>query len=79
MVSRRRAAAGWLVAALAASYSVIAGYGIKCWECRSDGDPKCADPFDNRSFPITDCTHKVEKAHLPGLPATMCRKIRQKG
>ena len=57
----------------------VLGYGIKCWECRSDGDPKCADPFDNRSFPITDCTHKVEKAHLPGLPATMCRKIRQKG
>ena len=56
-----------------------AGYSIKCWECRSDGDPKCADPFDNTSFPITDCLTKAEKVHLPGLKATMCRKIRQKG
>ena len=56
-----------------------AGYSIKCWECRSDGDPKCADPFDNTSFPITDCLTKAEKEHLPGLKATMCRKIRQKG
>ena len=55
------------------------GYSIKCWECRSDGDPKCADPFDNTSFPITDCLTKAEKVHLPGLKATMCRKIRQKG
>ena len=55
------------------------GYAIKCWECRSDGDPKCADPFDNTSFPITDCLTKAEKEHLPGLKATMCRKIRQKG
>merc|ERR1719481_140345 len=50
---------------------------IKCWECRSDGDPKCADPFDNRSFPITDCAGR-SREHLPGLEATMCRKIRQK-
>ena len=26
----------------------FAGHSIKCWVCRSDGDPKCADPFDNR-------------------------------
>ncbi|XP_040581378.1 UPAR/Ly6 domain-containing protein crok [Lepeophtheirus salmonis] len=53
-------------------------YAIKCWVCRSDGDPKCADPFDNTSFPITDCSVQPERAHLPGLKSTMCRKIRQK-
>ena len=53
--------------------------GIKCWACRSDGDPKCADPFDNTSFPITDCAQEKPRDHLPGLEATMCRKVRQKG
>ena len=47
--------------------------------CRSDGDPKCADPFDNRSFPITDCKQEKPRDHLPGLESTMCRKVRQKG
>lgn len=53
-------------------------FSIKCWDCRSDIDPKCADPFDNTTFAITDCsTRKLE--HLPGVRATMCRKMRQKG
>lgn len=51
---------------------------IKCWECRSDSDPKCADPFDNSTLSITDCKQEHEKEHLPGVKATMCRKIRQK-
>lgn len=51
---------------------------IKCWECRSDNDPKCADPFDNSTLVITDCNHEPELAHLPGVRPTMCRKIRQK-
>ncbi|KAG9511413.1 Charged multivesicular body protein 5 [Fragariocoptes setiger] len=28
---------------------------IKCWVCQSNVDPKCADPFDNSTLPITDC------------------------
>ncbi|KAI5713401.1 hypothetical protein M8J75_016111 [Diaphorina citri] len=51
---------------------------IKCWNCRSDSDPKCADPFDNSSIPINDCKVEPELSHLPGIRATMCRKIRQK-
>lgn len=54
------------------------GEAIKCWVCRSDGDPKCADPFDNTSFPITDCKQEKPRDHLPGLESTMCRKVRQK-
>jgi len=30
-------------------------YGIKCYVCQSNIDPKCADPFDNLTLPITDC------------------------
>ena len=55
------------------------GDSIKCWVCRSDGDPKCADPFDNTSFPIADCRTEQPREHLPGLEPTMCRKVRQKG
>ncbi|XP_029159953.1 uncharacterized protein LOC114931960 [Nylanderia fulva] len=54
------------------------GFSIKCWVCRSDSDPKCADPFDNSTVPITDCKQEPELGHLPGVKPTMCRKIRQK-
>ncbi|XP_055836431.1 uncharacterized protein LOC129905081 [Episyrphus balteatus] len=54
------------------------GLAIKCWDCRSDNDPKCGDPFDNRTLAITDCSQERELPHLPGVAATMCRKIRQK-
>uniref|UniRef100_A0A1L8DNU2 Putative conserved secreted protein n=2 Tax=Nyssomyia neivai TaxID=330878 RepID=A0A1L8DNU2_9DIPT len=54
------------------------GLSIKCWECRSDEDPKCGDPFDNSTLSITDCAQSLPLEHLPGVRATMCRKIRQK-
>lgn len=54
------------------------GMSIKCWVCRSDSDPKCADPFDNSTVPITDCKQEPDLEHLPGVRPTMCRKIRQK-
>ncbi|KAF3421377.1 hypothetical protein E2986_00195 [Frieseomelitta varia] len=54
------------------------GLSIKCWVCRSDSDPKCADPFDNTTVPITDCKQEPDLEHLPGVRPTMCRKIRQK-
>lgn len=58
---------------------IIIAFGIKCWDCRSDTDPKCADPFDNSTVPIKDCKQESELEHLPGIRPTMCRKIRQKG
>ncbi|CAG4951722.1 unnamed protein product [Colias eurytheme] len=51
---------------------------IKCWSCRSSNDPKCADPFDNSTVPITDCKQEKGLRHLPGVRPSMCRKIRQK-
>lgn len=57
----------------------LTGLCIKCWECRSDSDPKCADPFDNSTLSITDCKQVASLEHLPGVRPTMCRKIRQKG
>uniref|UniRef100_A0A1Y9IVK8 Uncharacterized protein n=1 Tax=Anopheles minimus TaxID=112268 RepID=A0A1Y9IVK8_9DIPT len=60
------------------TFGVQMGSAIKCWECRSDSDPKCADPFDNSTLSITDCKQVELKEHLPEAQATMCRKIRQK-
>ncbi|XP_014474660.1 PREDICTED: uncharacterized protein LOC106744417 [Dinoponera quadriceps] len=54
------------------------GLSIKCWACRSDWDPKCADPFDNSTVPLTDCKKEPKLEHLPDAKATMCRKVRQK-
>lgn len=54
------------------------GLAIKCWDCRSDADPKCADPFDNTTFAISDCQQAPLLEHLNNMPSTMCRKIRQK-
>lgn len=54
------------------------GQAIKCWDCRSDNDPKCGDPFDNSTLAITDCQQAPELEHLKGVRPTMCRKIRQK-
>lgn len=29
---------------------------IKCYVCQSNVDPKCADPFDNLTLPMADCS-----------------------
>ncbi|XP_050311468.1 uncharacterized protein LOC126747026 isoform X2 [Anthonomus grandis grandis] len=58
--------------------------GIKCWNCRSDADSKCSDPFDNATFAITDCDQEkpaayiFDKYDIKSQKSTMCRKIRQK-
>lgn len=64
---------------LSFTFVSIAVMAIKCWDCRSDSDPKCSDPFDNSTVPITDCRTLGNLEHLPGVRPTMCRKIRQKG
>ncbi|CAL8123598.1 unnamed protein product [Orchesella dallaii] len=53
--------------------------GIKCWVCNSRNDLGCGDPFDNSSFPISDCDAEYDRRdNLKGIKATMCRKIVQK-
>lgn len=59
---------------------------IKCWECNSNHDRRCMDPFDNSTlFPI-DCSKSTSKpTHLDpsdpdtDLRGTMCRKMIQWG
>ena len=76
------------IVSLTSESHVTTALSIRCWVCRSDSDPKCADPFDNKTLPITDCDimtapHLTMEPLFPGGPrrpirATMCRKTRQK-
>lgn len=50
--------------------------GIKCYVCQSNIDPKCADPFDNLTLPITDCD-AYPRADL--VPKTEFDVIEEKG
>ncbi|KAF0297840.1 hypothetical protein FJT64_000508 [Amphibalanus amphitrite] len=52
--------------------------GIQCWKCNSREDPSCGDPFENNTYYKVECDKADERRHLPGVKATMCRKIRQK-
>lgn len=76
-VSRTTMETGAFVTALCLALLWESGEAIKCWECNSHADPRCADPFDNTSLPIGECAAR-SLPHYPNLKATMCRKIRQK-
>jgi len=39
--------------------TVNSSVGLKCWVCDSTSDSKCADPFDNSTYFITDCDYKT--------------------
>lgn len=49
---------------------------IKCYVCQSNVDPKCADPFDNLTLPITDCD-AYPRADL--VPKTEYDLVEEKG
>ena len=50
---------------------------IHCWDCASNINPNCGDPFNTYSFEKVDCDQKV-RPHLRGMNATLCRKIIQR-
>lgn len=57
---------------------------IKCWECNSNYDKRCGDPFDGDSSAVVDCDQKQHEMHyLPkqangsAYTATICRKTYQ--
>lgn len=50
---------------------------LKCWNCQSSIDPKCADPFDNTTLPIVDCDAMLRTDGSDNRQL-ICRKIRQK-
>lgn len=51
---------------------------IECFECNSEYDPRCGDPFDPYTIGKVNCSMKRQLNYVPYKP-TLCRKTVQKG
>ncbi|CAG0896645.1 unnamed protein product [Cyprideis torosa] len=82
VISTKSGVSSLFVLTVTILFAIQQGHAIKCWKCNSYLDPKCKDPFNNLTLPLTNCDElnpvKLNKPHLYGLKPTMCRKIRQK-
>lgn len=58
---------------------LILGEAIICYQCNSEYDPRCGDPFDPYSLGTVNCSFQPRLEHLSHLEPTLCRKISQKG
>ncbi|XP_012538129.1 uncharacterized protein LOC105837693 [Monomorium pharaonis] len=54
------------------------GEAIICYQCNSEYDPRCGDPFDSYSLGTVNCSFQPRLEHLSYLEPTLCRKISQK-
>ncbi|XP_043249104.1 uncharacterized protein LOC122395529 [Colletes gigas] len=58
--------------------SVHHGEAIICYQCNSEYDPRCGDPFDPYSLGTVNCSFQPRLEHLNHLEPSLCRKISQK-
>ncbi|XP_001603295.2 uncharacterized protein LOC100119541 isoform X2 [Nasonia vitripennis] len=70
------AAAATICVVLAASFRY--GAAVICYQCNSEYDPRCGDPFDPYSLGTVNCSFQPRLEHLNHLEPTLCRKITQK-
>ncbi|XP_020280926.1 protein quiver-like [Pseudomyrmex gracilis] len=54
------------------------GEAIICYQCNSEYDPRCGDPFDSYSLGTVNCSFQPRLEHLSHLEPTICRKISQR-
>ncbi|OAD53823.1 hypothetical protein WN48_08796, partial [Eufriesea mexicana] len=54
------------------------GEAIICYQCNSEYDPRCGDPFDSYSLGTVNCSFQPRLEHLSFLEPTLCRKISQR-
>lgn len=57
----------------------ISGEAIICYQCNSEYDPRCGDPFDSYTLGTVNCSFQPRLEHLSHLEPTLCRKISQRG
>lgn len=55
-----------------------ADQSITCYQCNSEYDPRCGDPFDPYSLGTVNCSMKKQLDHLEGFKPVLCRKTVQK-
>ncbi|KAK9297044.1 hypothetical protein QLX08_009139 [Tetragonisca angustula] len=54
------------------------GEAIICYQCNSEYDPRCGDPFDPYSLGTVNCSFQPRLEHLNHLDPVLCRKISQR-
>lgn len=52
---------------------------ISCYDCNSEYDKRCGDPFDPYSVAYVNCSLRKPLSHMPELRPVLCRKTIQKG
>lgn len=71
-------AAAVLLGALACLLDSRGVDAIICYDCNSEYDPRCGDPFDPYTLGQIDCNERQALDHLSGANATLCRKLVQR-
>ncbi|XP_014211996.1 uncharacterized protein LOC106641898, partial [Copidosoma floridanum] len=56
----------------------FSGAAVICYQCNSEYDPRCGDPFDPYSLGTVNCSFQPRLEHLNSVEPTLCRKISQK-
>lgn len=54
------------------------GEAIVCYQCNSEYDPRCGDPFDSYTLGTVNCSFQPKLEHLGNTEPTLCRKTSQK-
>ncbi|XP_017781256.1 PREDICTED: uncharacterized protein LOC108566065 [Nicrophorus vespilloides] len=50
---------------------------ITCYQCNSEFDPRCGDPFDPYTLGTVNCSMKKPLEHMKDHKPILCRKITQ--
>ncbi|XP_031841551.1 UPAR/Ly6 domain-containing protein crok [Nomia melanderi] len=58
--------------------SVHHGEAIVCYQCNSEYDPRCGDPFDPYTLGSVNCSIQPRLEHMKHMEPSICRKISQK-
>ncbi|XP_049787137.1 uncharacterized protein LOC126249742 [Schistocerca nitens] len=67
-----------IIALLLLVVCVHSGFSVVCYQCNSQYDPRCGDPFDPYTLGEVNCSMKPPLEHLGKIQPTICRKIVQR-